>query len=257
MRRPFGGVFRLGAFLLVLAAAPAAADCPAGEVDRRARVEHVVDGDTVVVAGRERLRLVGIDAPELGRDGAPSEPFARAARERVVALAGAGARLGLLDDRETRDHHGRLLAHLFLPDGRNLQALLLEEGLAVPLAVPPNLWGADCYRAAAEAARAAGRGLWGHPRLRPREAAELDPDHRGVSVVRGRVTRIGRSRHNLWLNLGAGFALRIPRDDLQYFPSGFPDGLRDRRVEALGRVYRRSGQLRMTLRHPSALGLLD
>lgn len=261
-KRPLGGVFRcvpaLFGLLAVGCAAPAGADrCPAERTDQIVRVQHVVDGDTLVLAGRERLRLVGIDAPEIGRDGTPSEPYAEDARRRLERWIGAGGRVHLRADREPRDHHGRRLGHAFLPDGRNLQALLLEAGLAVPLAVPPNLWSQGCYAAVAAAAREAGRGLWGHPRLAPVAAADLDPGHRGVSRVRGRVTRIGRSRDNLWLNLGPDFALRIPRDDLQYFPRGFPDGLLDRPVEALGRVYRRSGQLRITLRHPGALVIAE
>lgn len=259
-RFAFRGLLRRGAATLALAGAllagACAADagpCPAGRTDARATVSAVVDGDTLRLADGRALRLVGIDTPEIGRDGAPDEPLAAAARARLQALAGPGERVRLRYDRERRDSHGRALAHVFTPDGRNVQAALLAAGLATTLVVPPNVWGQACYAEAERAARAEGRGLWGRPELAPVEAAALAPSARGLRVVRGEVTRIGRSRHNLWLNLGRDFAVRIPRDQLHHFDPGFPHGLEGRRLEVRGDVYRRNGQLRVTVRHPAAL----
>jgi len=76
-------------------------------------------------------------------------------------------------------------------------------------------------------------------------------------VVTGRVQRVGESRGNLWLNLSRGMALRIPREDLVYFGERDPRRLAGRRVEARGWIHKRKGELRMTVRHPAALTVLE
>lgn len=62
---------------------------------------------------------------------------------------------------ESRDRYDRALAYVWLADGRLFNGLLVEQGYAQPLTVPPNVDFADRFRRAARAARRAGRGLWG------------------------------------------------------------------------------------------------
>ena len=61
---------------------------------------------------------------------------------------------------EERDRYGRFLAYVYLPDGRMLNEVLVEEGYAQPLTIPPNVEFADAFRRAARAAQQAGIGLW-------------------------------------------------------------------------------------------------
>ena len=57
--------------------------------DRRpVKVRQVIDGDTLILADETRLRLIGLDAPELGREGRPDKPWARTARQRLASLVG-------------------------------------------------------------------------------------------------------------------------------------------------------------------------
>jgi micrococcal nuclease len=136
---------------------------PAGET---AFVTKVIDGDTLDVErnGRtERVRLLGIDAPELPHDGAPGEPFAREATAFARSLA-RGRRVTLLAEpgHEDQDRYGRLLRYVILPDGRCLNVLLVCEGYA-RLFARERLARGDELRACDKAARAAGRGLWSQP----------------------------------------------------------------------------------------------
>ena len=55
---------------------------------------------------------------------------------------------------------GLLLAYVWLPDGRMLNRVMIDEGYAQPLTIPPNVEFADVFRAGARAARQAGLGLW-------------------------------------------------------------------------------------------------
>lgn len=97
-------------------------------------VERVIDGDTLVAridGVSERVRLLGIDAPELPRGGRPGEYLAAEAAALARGLA-QGKEVELLADpsREDRDDYGRLLRYVFLPDGRLLNAELVRAGHA-------------------------------------------------------------------------------------------------------------------------------
>jgi len=217
----------------------------------------VFDGDTLALEDGRKVRLLGINTPEIGRDGAPSEAYAEQARRLLERLAPPGEALRLRLDSERTDRYGRTLAHVFGTDGTNLQARLLESGFATTLVVPPNQWSVDCYAALEARARADARGLWGLDRYRPVAAASLASSARGFHLVTGRVQRIGESRGNIWLNLAPHMAVRIPRDDLVYFVERDPRRLHGRRLEVRGWIQKRRGELRITVRHPAALRVLD
>ena len=241
------------AFLVAFAAPVHAVRCPADRIDLEARVARVFDGDTVRLADGRHVRFIGINTPEHGRDGAPDEPYARAATRALRELIAAqGGRLGLRFGRERRDRHGRLLAHAWLPDGRSVDRILLERGLALHVTVPPNTWHRDCYRRAERVARADGRGVWSHPRYRGVPAHELAADAAGFRVVTGAVRRVGTSERAWWLELG-GLTLRLAKDDLAYFHGLDPNALRGRRLRVRGWIYRVGGEARMNLRHPDAV----
>ncbi|WP_236615095.1 thermonuclease family protein [Desulfovibrio sp. X2] len=124
------------------------------------RVRFVADGDTFVAADGRVVRLAGIDAPETGKHGAPSQAFAEAAAERLRGLVlGRAVEITLAGD--GRDRHGRLLALVRLPDGQLAQELLVREGLAVVYPHPDNDPASvfRLLRLQREAIRE-GRGLW-------------------------------------------------------------------------------------------------
>ena len=251
-RASLGGA--LFAFWLLVGVAQA---CDLATPDDQVRVRHVHDGDSLVLEDGRRLRVIGINAPELGRDGAADEPFAIAARDALRReLFRSGQVVGLRYGEQRQDHYGRTLAHVFDPDGRNLGAALLRQGLAMAIIIPPDLWGLDCYPVAEREARAAGRGLWAHPAYQPRESRQLGLRDEGFMLVRGRVERIGRGRNARWINLEGRVALRIPQDNLEYFEQPL-EALLGQRVEVRGWFHLQRNELRATLHHPAALHRLD
>ena len=129
-------------------------------VGREVRVQRVVDGDTLVIAGGERVRLIGIDTPETKKPGSPVECFGRRASaftERLVE----GRRVRLVRDVEERDRFGRLLAYVYRgSDDLFVNAELVRRGYATPATFPPNVRYAERFARLGREARQANRGLW-------------------------------------------------------------------------------------------------
>jgi endonuclease YncB( thermonuclease family) len=246
-----------GAFFLaciVCSSGVSAALCAADSTDFTAKVRYVNDGDTVTLQDGRRVRLIGLNTPEISRDESPSDPYARAARRALVELlASGGNRVLGRYGREHLDRYGRTLAHLFLPDGNSLTALMLQRGLGAAITVPPNVWNGECYFRTEDGARERGRGMWSHPRFQVIESTRLSRSASGFHLIGGRVERVGVGRSNIWLDLPGGVSLRIDKRDLKFFEGLDPADLNGVRVEARGWIYRRKGQLRMRIRHASAI----
>src|SRR4051794_8539874 len=124
------------------------------------RVQRVVDGDTIVLAGGERVRYIGVDTPESVKPGTPVQCYAKAASHFNARLV-EGRRVRLRYDAERQDRYGRTLAYVFRSqDGLFVNAELVRRGYATTLTIPPNVAHADDFRQLARGARRAGRGLW-------------------------------------------------------------------------------------------------
>jgi micrococcal nuclease len=122
-------------------------------------VRSVIDGDTIDVATVGRVRLLGIDAPEIGRGFDTSAPFAREARERLTQLV-LHRWVRLEQEGTTRDVYNRHLAYVMTEDGLCVNAALVRDGLARVSARLPLTRLTELQRAEADA-RAFRRGMWG------------------------------------------------------------------------------------------------
>jgi micrococcal nuclease len=118
---------------------------------------RVTDGDTIVLDGIGRTRLIGVDTPEVFGG---AECYGREASRFAKRVLGPGRRVRFRLGLDPRDRYGRALAYVWLEDGRMFNGLLVERGYAVPLTVPPNADYADLFVRAARRARRAERGLW-------------------------------------------------------------------------------------------------
>ena len=131
-----------------------------------ARVVRVVDGDTLVIdrgRGDERLRYIGVDAPESVKPDTPVEFMGHEASAANAALV-AGRDLVLERDVSDTDQYGRLLRFAWLHEGdawRMVNLELVRAGFAQAVTYPPDVRWTDELRAAERAARDAGAGLWG------------------------------------------------------------------------------------------------
>jgi micrococcal nuclease len=122
-------------------------------------VKAVFDGDTIEVSTYGRVRLLGIDAPEVGRGFDTAAPFAHEARDRLAALV-LHRWVRLEQDGPAVDAYNRRLAYVMREDGVFVNAALVREGLARVTARVPLARLAELKRAEAEA-QTFRRGMWG------------------------------------------------------------------------------------------------
>lgn len=120
-------------------------------------VTRNTDGDTLWLSGIGKVRLIGIDTPEVFGHAAC---FGRAAASFTAHTLPPGTHVRYRLGVDPRDRYGRALAYVYLRDGRMFNEVLAERGYATPLTIPPNVDYASRFIAAARRARTARRGLW-------------------------------------------------------------------------------------------------
>jgi endonuclease YncB( thermonuclease family) len=202
------GVF----FCALLLAFGAAADCVLGQADELVALKRVMDGDTLLLSDGRRVRLIGVNAPELARRDRKAQPLAREAKQLAERFL-AGGDLELVYDKSRRDRYGRLLAHVYNHRGDSLESALLSSGMAFHVAIAPNLSLAECLSEREEWARRAGRGIWATGAWPVVQAAQIRPGDGGFVLLRGTVKKAEKKRY-LWLELNGPVALRLnPRGD--------------------------------------------
>lgn len=139
---------------------PASTSDPVAETGE---VIAVVDGDTIDVAqsdGTARVRLIGIDAPEIGRGGEASECYADEARTFLDELV-YGHQVELVRDptQADVDKYGRLLRHVYV-DGQSAAELAIAAGAGNEYTYDTAYRDQQAHRDAEQAAAETGAGLW-------------------------------------------------------------------------------------------------
>ncbi|MEC8192240.1 MAG: thermonuclease family protein [Myxococcota bacterium] len=128
-------------------------------------VADVTDGDTIKVEtgrGVERVRLIGIDTPEVDHSGPNDECFGEESKAYMTAMLD-GKRIWLTFDAECEDRFGRTLAYVHRGTDENpfVQRLMLQGGWAESYAVQPNVSFRETFEADQSQARSRGDGIWG------------------------------------------------------------------------------------------------
>ena len=135
-------------------------------------VKRAVDGDTLLLESGERVRLIGIDTPEMhesnklqrdsqrsGQDVSAIQALGRQSYEFTRNLV-EGKRVSLEFDAEKYDKYNRLLAYIYLKDGTFVNAEIVKQGYASLMTIPPNVKYSDLFLKLYRQAREDKRGLW-------------------------------------------------------------------------------------------------
>ena len=175
---------RLSTIIVLVATAAglagAAQTASSGTFKLHGTVMYVVDGDTVHVAaaGRdEKVRLIGIDTPEVGQcDAAKATTLARRlAQGRPVTLVGDATQA-------TRDKYGRLLAYVVLPGGRDLGYQELARGYARVYVYDRPFERLGAYRRAEQVGRTRSDSIWRGCNTATTTPGRCDPSYPGVCI---------------------------------------------------------------------------
>ncbi|OGG42492.1 hypothetical protein A3A21_02790 [Candidatus Jorgensenbacteria bacterium RIFCSPLOWO2_01_FULL_45_25b] len=125
---------------------------------------RVIDGDTIEIEGGEKVRYIGIDAPESVDPRRKVECFGKEAAEKNKELV-EGKEVALEKDISERDKYGRLLRYVYVKnaDGAELfvNAELVKEGYANTSTYPPDVTQSALFREKEKEARVKKIGLWG------------------------------------------------------------------------------------------------
>ena len=128
-------------------------------------VVRVVDGDTIIVSmnGKEEsVRLIGVDTPEIKDPRKPVQCYGKEASDKMRQLTENKSVILEKDPTQSdRDIYKRLLRYVFLPDGRDVGRLLIEEGFGHEYTYQgnPHMYQKE-YLSAEKYAMEAGKGLW-------------------------------------------------------------------------------------------------
>lgn len=221
-------------------------------------VERVIDGDTLVLKNGYRLRLSGINAPEIAQAGKPGQRGGEAARqylEQLVKPTPSPTRIEYEPAEEIRDRYGRYLVHLFDQNGSNINQRLLEEGLVHASISPPNLRYIPQYLAAEKQAREARRGIWAQSDYRTFNSHEIQDSRNQFRRVEMVVSSLENSSKHHILRSKEGFSVRIPKHAAEQFPA--LNHYLGKRLIVRGWVRMHRNELFIEAAHPLQIELLD
>ena len=248
--------------------------CPPQHIDESVRVNYVYDGDTIQLEDGRKIRLVGIDTAEIysrhhtiPADLKASGEKARAALQQQ--LNASKNRVSLAYGPQRFDRYRRTLAHVFLMDGTNLQAWLIEQGYAIAFTTPPNDRMSVCYRKQEEIARRAKKGIWQMPQYSLKRVSQLNKNSSGFHRIQAIVTRIWQNQYTVSFFLDGGLEVKIYKPDLINFNAHMLNSLQGKNVVVRGWLKQKKptasssdnnpGNMHfgMSLRHPDAIRILN
>ncbi|MFW5976601.1 MAG: thermonuclease family protein [Bacillota bacterium] len=223
------------------------------------KVSKIIDGDTIEIESGEKIRLIGIDTPELNSDNnSGSEYYGKRAKKYIKKLIGKDQIVYLEYGEEVRDSYDRLLAYIYLPDGTFLNARILREGYSYLLTVPPNIKYLNLLEEIAKKAREKNKGLWkkdvenkDYPQISWKKAEKYYGDK---VVVEGKVVDTHDSGKAVFLNFAEEywntFSAVIFKSDEYKFLVEPEEYYLNKNVKIMGTVEKYKGIPEIILEHP-------
>lgn len=214
-------------------------------------VKTVYDGDTVLLENGKKVRLLGINTPEVETPRKNAEPGGLRAKQWLVKQI-RGKKVRLEMDINRKDRYRRTLAHIFTTDGRHINVELVERGLATVNIYPPNLKYADRLLDAQTRAETGSLGIWGKPAYAPILIDHIsNKTRRGWQRLIGIPVTIRRGRKFVRLIFSQNFDVRIASENRRLFPD--LHSYLNKKLEVRGWVSRRKKNYSVLIRHPSGL----
>lgn len=143
-------------------------------------VSRVIDGDTFETASGDKVRLIGVNTPEIsGKAEYYGQEASAYAKERLL-----NKQVVLFQDAGNTDRYGRLLRYVFIaPEPVMFNETLVKEGYANTMTVAPNVAFAEHFASLEREARSAGAGLWGGEGVQKNETVQMDQPKPSASTT--------------------------------------------------------------------------
>ena len=216
-------------------------------------VEKVFDGDTILLSDGQKVRLLGVNTPEVAGRNKNAEAGGAQAKEWMRQQL-EGRKVRLEGDVEKQDKYQRTLAYVFTEDKRHINLELVKQGLAAVNIYPPNLKYVDVLLDAQRLAESAGLGIWGRGDYAPQPFEMLDDEnYKGWKRIVGSIRAFKQTGKYSYLQFSDKVSVRIENDMLPLFPS--LQSYVGKTLEARGWVSKSSGRFVIQIRHPGDLKL--
>jgi len=260
-------------FCLLALASPAVAESKAKGTVFSGHVVRVIDGDTLVLDGDRRVRLLDINTPEMNYDSGKPEPYAQEATDALRRMV-FGQYVTVETGHKAKDGYGRWLGHVYMRTASGgsawVNGTLVREGYAHIYSFADNAMYTSELGAYEAIARANKRGLWNFPEWQVRKADDCcaREDIGTFKLVEGTIrsaahvkrTSGGRTYLNFGKNWKTDFTVMIADKDRKWFKKA---GIDDIIVHYKGKTVRVHGflqpvngvQVRVT--HPAQMDILD
>lgn len=215
-------------------------------------VKRVYDGDTVILENGKRVRLLGLNTPEIESHYRQGQAGGIDAKEWLKEKL-TSSTVFLEYDKQQKDKYGRLLAHVFLEDGEHVNQQLIKLGLATLSIIPPNLRYSVELQQAELMAENKRVGIWSMTEYQP-IAVEVLPNNKTRSSwqrILAKPTALKESRKYIRLILNDKVDIRIAKQNLALFPE--LEGYIGKSLEIRGWASRSKDHYSILIRHPSAI----
>jgi len=221
-------------------------------------VKWVYDGDTLLLTDKRKIRIIGIDTPEVKHHQQKAQAYGAKAREALRELLKKyNYQIELRYSKEKLDKYSRILAHVYLPDSTNISSWMLTNGYARTMSIPPNIQLADCYKQAEETAQNQSLRLWRLKKHQIKTAKSLPQSTRGYIRLKGKIKSIKRHKKSLVMELESNtkrhIQIKIKKRNLRYFESLDPDKLWSKTIVVSGILKKKYGKRTIYLNYPTQL----
>lgn len=219
------------------------------------RVARVFDGDTIALANGPKVRLLGLNTPEVNGPYKTAERGGDEAKQWLTQRL-AGQKVRIETDVELEDHYQRRLAYVFDEQGNNINIELVRNGLAMVSLFPPNLKYVTPLLAAQQAAESEHLGVWAYPEYAAKSVEAVSRgQQQGWQRIRGTISAVRPGEKHSYLQFSEQLSIQLPSEFRQLFPD--PAVYQGRQVEVRGWLHRQKHNLLLTVRHPADIKVLD
>lgn len=145
---------------------PTPASCRGQACLTRTKVIRIIDGDTIEIEGKIKVRYIGVNTPELHDPRKPIECFGQTASDENKKLV-EGKEIYIEKDVSETDKYKRLLRYVWIGDPSNASSeavfvndYLVRQGFAQVSTFPPDIKYQQQFLEAQTEAQQNNRGLW-------------------------------------------------------------------------------------------------